>query len=466
VRRHMLVAAVAALVVGAVVGLQAGRAGPSGRVETDVSALPGPQTNATIAVDPRDGRVLLAGSNSFLEGVERVYGSTDAGQTWHTTPLTPPERDVRAACASDPAVAIDRAGRQFFSFDRSTPCTSDAPSRVYVATRSGPAATWSRPVLVAPLGSARIDDKPAIAVDDSPVSPHAGRIYVAWARVSRLVVYSIVLSHSDDHGRTWSTPLRVNRGGDDLNYATIGVARDGAVYVGWTDASRYAIQVVRSVDGGEHFGPEHGAAGFSLIPIPHCGIGLVLRADPRSCIQADPTVLVDASGGPYSGRVYVSYTATAYTGVGGPALTTFDAQLRPLSGFPLRGEHRIVGRDPGDRHAAQFWVQAAVDQGDGTLWLCFYDTAGDASQTKAWYSCSVSADGGRSFAGPLRVAGAPSDESLPGARQFGYYQGVAVANGVAHPVWTDTRRLATLQEEIYAARVTRADFSRAAQASS
>jgi hypothetical protein len=459
-RLHVLVAAVAALAVGAVVGLQAGRAGPSGRVESDVSRLPGPQTNATIAVDPRDGRVLLAGSNSFLEGVERVYSSVDAGQTWQTTPLTPPERDVQRACSSDPAVAIDRTGRQFFSFDRSTPCTSDAPSRVYVATRTGPSSQWSRPVLVAPLGSARIDDKPAIAVDTSPASPYAGRVYVAWARVSRLVVYSIVLSHSDDHGRTWSKPVKVNRGGDELNYATIGLARDGAVYVGWTDASRYAIQVVQSVDGGAHFGPEHSAAGFSLIPIPHCGIGLVLRADPRSCIQADPTVLVDASTGPYSGRVYVSYTATAYTGVGGPALTTFDSRLRPLTGFPLFGQHRIVGRDPRDRHAAQFWVQGAVDQSDGALWLCFYDTSGDPSQTRAWFSCSVSTDGGRSFSGPVRAAAEPSDESLPGARQFGYYQGVAAANGIAHPIWTDTRRLGTLKEEIYTARLTRQDFLR------
>src|SRR5262249_36412872 len=147
----------------------------------------------------------------------------------------------------------------------------DAPSRVYVAMRAGPSGAWSRPVLVAPLGSARIDDKPAIAVDNSPISPHVGRVYVAWARVSRRVVYSIVLSHSADHRRTWSRPVKVNHGGDELNYATIAIARDGTVYVGWTDSSRYAIQIVRSVNGGEHFGPEHSAAGFSLIPIPHCG---------------------------------------------------------------------------------------------------------------------------------------------------------------------------------------------------
>ncbi len=43
-----------------------------------------------------------------------------------------------STCPSDPGVAIDRAGRQYFSFDRSTPCTSDAPSRVYVAHAHGP----------------------------------------------------------------------------------------------------------------------------------------------------------------------------------------------------------------------------------------------------------------------------------------------------------------------------------------
>jgi len=33
-----------------------------------------------------------------------------------------------------------------------------------------------------------------------------------------------------------------------------------------------------------------------------------------------------------------------------------------------------------------------------------------------------------------------------------------VANGVAHPVWTDTRDLSTLAEEIYTTRLTLADF--------
>lgn len=440
----------------AAAALAAGAAAVTGP-DVDVSRLPGPQTNPTITIDPRDGDVLLAGSNSLLEGVERFYSSTDGGATWATGTVTPPVANVHTACASDPGVAIDRGGRQYFSFDRVAPCTPDAPSTIYVASRDGPADAWSAPVLVARLGSARTDDKPAIAVDTSPASPHAGRIYVAWARVSRRLVYSIVLSHSDDRGRTWSRPVRVNRGGDELNYASIGIARRGTVYVGWTDSSRYGIRIARSTDGGAHFGAEHVVASFSLIPIPHCGIGIVLRADPRSCIQADPTVSVDASGGRYSGRVYVSYTGTAYTGDQGPALTTFDARLRPLSGSALSGQHRVVARDPAFRYATQFWVQSAVDQSSGDLWVCFYDTAGDPKQTAVHYSCSVSRDGGRTFSRPLRAASAASDESLPGARQYGYYQGLAAAGGVAHPMWTDTRNLPDLAEEIYTARLTRAD---------
>jgi len=290
-------AAALALAALAAAATQVGGATGPARLEVDVSNLAGPQTNPTIAIDPRDSRILVAGSNSLGEGAERVYSSTDGGATWSASTVTPPITDLHSACPSDPGVAIDLTGRQYYSFDRATPCESDSPSRIYVVARPAPDAAWSAPVLVAPLGRARLDDKPAIAVDISPGSPHANRVYVAWARVSQRVVYSILISHSDDAGRTWSRPVKVNRDGDELNYASIGVARNGTVYVAWTDASRYAVMVARSTDGGAHFGPEHEAAAFALIPIPHCGIGIVIRADPHSCIQADPTVSVDGSGG-------------------------------------------------------------------------------------------------------------------------------------------------------------------------
>ena len=446
--------------VVAVVLSQTGSAGVTAVRDLDISGLGGPQTNPTVVVDPRDDRILLAGSNSLLEGAERFYSSTDGGLTWKTSTVTPPVANVLSSCPSDPGVAIDLTGRQYFSFDRVTPCSPDAPSRVYVATRDGPGGVWSGPVLVVPLGTARIDDKPAIAVDTSSTSPHKNRVYVAWARVSRRVVASIMLSHSDDRGRTWSRPVKVNRNGDDLNYASIGLARNGTLYVAWTDASRYSVLVARSTDGGDSFGPERKAAAFTVVPIPHCGIGIVIRADPRSCIQANPTVSVDTSGGRFSGRVYVSYTATVFTGDPGASLSTFDSRLRAIAGYPRILRHRVLFRAFAGRHTDQFWAQSAVDPATGALWLCFYDTAADPARAQAYYSCSVSRDGGTSWARRVRAASEPSDETQPGARQYGYYQGLAVANGVAHPIWTDTRDVQTLGEEIYTTRLTQADFAR------
>jgi hypothetical protein len=332
---------------------------------------------------------------------------------------------------------------------------------VYVLARSGPHAAWSAPVLVAPLGRARFDDKPAIAVDASPSSPHRNRVYVTWSRVFRNTSSSIVLSHSDDGGLTWSAPVTVpRRSGDDLTYASVAVARNGIVYVAWTDQSRYRIAVARSVDGGRHFDREVDAALFSLVPIPHCGIGIVVAAEPRSCIQADPTVSVDTSRGRYAGRVYVSYTGTNYTGDEGAALTTFDAGLRALAGYPVNGgKHRLVAPTPRPRRADQFWAQSAVDRSSGALWMCFYDTTGDPTGKKARYSCTVSRDGGGTWSPRVPAASAFSDQSQTGARyQYGYYQGVAVAGGVAHPIWTDTRDLKTQGEEIYTARLAVADL--------
>ncbi len=79
--------------------------------DIDVSRAPGPQNEPAIAVDPRDSRILLAGSNSWSERTTRVYNSTDGGKSWSSTPGPPLARGVPGR-AVDPLVGIDRSGRQ------------------------------------------------------------------------------------------------------------------------------------------------------------------------------------------------------------------------------------------------------------------------------------------------------------------------------------------------------------------
>ncbi len=430
-----------------------------GQADVNVSRAPGAQSEPTIAVDPSNPQLLVGGSNSRLEGTMRVYGSTDGGRTWASDTLYPKPRGRQKTCASDPGVAIDLTGRQYYSFVRWAPCEKEAP-RLFVASRPDSTAPWSSPVLVAPLGTARVDDKPAIAVDVSPESAFANRVYVVWTRVARKGGFSILLSHSDDAGRRWSSPVQVGRAGPPVSYASLAVARDGTVYVAWDDMENFWIRVARSTDGGSRFQPARKAASFSIVPIPHCGAGIVIPAQRLTCVHPNPIVSVDRSTGPYSGRVYVTYTRTEFYGNQGTYITVFDSGLRRLSAGVGRYEGPPVAPRASGARDDRFWPQSAVDSETGALWACFYDTRDDPDRKRATYSCTVSRDGGETWAEPLPAASVASDETQPKAdpHEYGDYEGLAVAGGVAHPIWTDSRDLDVLGEEIYTTSLTEADF--------
>src|SRR6202022_1717200 len=86
---------------------------PPGPPQIDVSNHPLPQGEVNIASDPTNPHVLLAASNSYLEGAVRVYGSTDAGRTW-TSDLAPLPR-AASLFAGDPWVGIDQSKRQYLA---------------------------------------------------------------------------------------------------------------------------------------------------------------------------------------------------------------------------------------------------------------------------------------------------------------------------------------------------------------
>jgi Neuraminidase (sialidase) len=443
-------------VIGRVLAVALVLAAPAVGPNVDVSNLPGPQSETAVTIDPANDQILLAGSNSLAEGTMRAYGSTDGGATWQTTPVFPLPKGPREACAADPGVGIDRNGRQYFSFISSTPCQIGHP-QLYVASREGPDAAWQTPVLIAPLRRARFDDKPAITVDRSEASPHVNRVYTAWTRVGHNGDFSILVSSSDDGGKTWSKPAKANHTGDQLSYVTLATSRRGTLYVAWHDISAFHVNIAMSTDGGKTFGGEHQVAAFAIVTIPSCAAGIVIPAQKRTCVQPNPIVSVDTSSGPHAGRVYVTYTLTDFQGDKGIAVTVFDSHLRPIVGYPVRKQPHLVAPAPLSANSDQFWPTSAVDPSDGTLWACFYDTRGDRKRTRAFYSCAYSTDGGARWTKPVRVASAASDETNPQAdtREYGDYEGLAVANGVAHPIWTDGRKLATRGEEVYTATVRR-----------
>ena len=444
-RRAAIVASLllAATAAAAAAGLRTATPGQN----VAVSREWGTQSETAIAIDPSNDQVLLAGANSHGDRRVHGYSSADGGATWAKAPLP---RSARTVFSADPVVAIDRTGRQYFGHVRIAPQGRRVAIEIVVAGRAGPAAQWQS-VAVAPRAGA-FDDKPAIAVDTWPASPHANRVYVAWSRITRARRAYIALSHSDDGGTTWSTPVRVD---DSLrtfdSYPSIAVAPDGSVYVAWWNAFGRGVFVDRSTDGGTTFGRDSlvdPIAGRAECSPP----GVRIPAQPTNCVRPNPVVSVDGSRGPFAGRVYVTYGDT-----GGAQrqqdvfVAAFDGALTPI----LR-RTRVHPSDTPHR-ADQFWPASAVDQSSGTLWACFYDTTVDPRRKWTFYSCTRSADGGATWSTPVRAASVPSNATLSGAdtgrrtfgREYGDYQGLAVANGRAHPIWTDTRQLRRLREEVY-----------------
>jgi len=242
----VLAIAAVALLVARTVGQSESRvarrivaAGP----EVDVSRDPRVQSQVSIAVDPTNDRVLVAGSGNWGRKT-RAYSSTDGGSTWTASAVPPLPAGVPQTCAfGDSTVGIDRLGRQYYAFIVGLTCSHIGSAvgtpELFVARRADATASWKTPASpVAALfpGNALLDgeadDKPWLSVDVSPASPHTKRVYVVWTRSGGAEGIRVLLSHSDDGARSWSAPVRLNdRSLADGAIASVAVGGDGDVYV-------------------------------------------------------------------------------------------------------------------------------------------------------------------------------------------------------------------------------------------
>jgi len=161
---------------------------------------------------------------------------------------------------------------------------------------------------------------------------------------------------------------------------------------------------------------------------------------------------VDGTSGPHSGRVYVVWGSTSLNQSQDVYVAAFDPDLRPLLGVRRLKQVNPPEGFPGPD---QFLPSAALDQTNGDLWACYYQTVG-SSRRRARFTCTTSEDGGKTWLPPVAATTVLSDETRRPANVangYGDYEGVAAADGRALAAWTDGRQLKRLGEEIYAARL-------------
>ena len=135
----------------------------------------------------------VAAANDYVSGGVVVMRTSDGGQHWASTRITPQFRGTRDFCnGGDPAVAYSRRDGAFYlsqlCFFRALPYSE---VQVYKSVDNG--ATWT-PGRQAARAASNFDystgtvdesifnDKEYITVDNNPTSPHYGRLYVTYTK--------------------------------------------------------------------------------------------------------------------------------------------------------------------------------------------------------------------------------------------------------------------------------------------
>lgn len=246
------------------------------------------QAEPTVAVDPRNTSIIVAGANDHCINATNnsdrpwpgFYRSTDAGLTWRDSLVPGYPGDASAAGAAspttgfcntafDPTQAFDTEGRLFYGFgcrNTTTQGFQAAPENwsILVATYGEDGAAYVRTVVVArgtptPPNDGLEEDKPNLAVDRT-AGPGSGNVYLAWGetRAGERATTEVLFSRSTDHGRTFSPPQKLSSA--PAFWTDVAVGPDGSVYVVWRELGSEkggsdAIWLDTSTDQGTSFGP-------------------------------------------------------------------------------------------------------------------------------------------------------------------------------------------------------------------
>jgi hypothetical protein len=423
----------------------------------DVSNEPGPQSETSIAINPSNSSQIVAGSNEIFRLPMRGYFSSDGGKTWGGVdlPLPPPRTSNGIDFGSDPGVAWDTNGNVYYSyivvfFSNQRFQTVDG-TEMAVARSSDGGKTWTATFFNFNSGKGEFNDKPMIAVDTNPASPHLNAIYVAWDNNTGKSSNNnaVLVIRSTDGGVTFSSPVAasVTNGGPESEIAADPfVGPDGTLRIAWNDIQHNTIAESSSTDGGLTFGPT------VVVSTKQVAFDIAIPAQSSRRVLIYPACGADASGGANNGRLYCSWTdETATNG-------TDIFVSRSTDGGATWSPKVRVNDDPAGVANDQFYQWLAVDPSNGSVNLSWYDTRNDPTRVSTDVFYSRSTDGSLTFAKNIRVTTAPTNESCCGAdlgNQYGDYEGIAALNGSIHPVWTDRRAsVAALDEEVFTATLT------------
>lgn len=295
--------------------------------------------------------------------------------------VTRPARlSPKEANASEPAVGVGPDGTAYVAWAEHR---AGREADVMLARLDGEGRPSGLPVRVNPRAgeaTAWHGDPPAVAVADD------GAVYVAWsARAGDVHANTLYLSASDDGGRSFRPPVKVN---DDRAPAVHGmdslaVAPGGRVYVAWLDG-RDVAPPAHGRTGQGHGGAERNREVYFSYSSDG---GRTFSPNKRVAAEACPCCKTSLAVSP-DGRAYVGWRQVL------PGEFRHIAVASSRDGGETFSEPVIVSDDRWMMNGCAVSGPSVAIGSDGALRVLWY-TAGDSGSPGLYWS--ESRDGGRTF---------------------------------------------------------------------
>jgi hypothetical protein len=428
---------------------------------------PMPQNETSVAYNTRNPMVAVAAANDYVSGGVAVMRTADGGRTWRTVRVTPQFAGTRDFCTGgDPAVAYSRRDRAFYisqlCFFRALPF-----SEIHVFKSVDNGATWTpgrqaaRAASNFDYASGTVDesifnDKEYIAVDNTPTSPHYGRLYVTYTKFHIAADGSsdycpIQLSYTDSvptadpsqtvFNQTPVVPDAPGAGGvgESANQFSVPeVERDGTLDIGYAleecnTSIDHGFRFQKSTDGGASFlpSPVHVDKPGQFVDNPDPGDLL-----PPTVFRAPNTLSIDYNR--KTGTLTYLYQNFINGAVSGADISVQRSHDGGLTWTDARFLSTQAGGDPARNDQFFPWADSSPN---GNLYAIWFDRRRDPANHDIDTWQAVSTNDGRSWR-TFRISTRswdPDKGFFASGAFIGDYNGIAASNRVVYPVWTDGR---------------------------
>ena len=407
-----------------------------------------PESEVAAAANPTDpNNLVIAAVNDFspASGTSgsriSVYFSQDQGAEWTQSSFDAQLPGVTGAFTADPSLAFDANGIAYLTYLVwiSTPTGIDA--RLYVARSTDGGVQWTTELI-----ESRTDallDKPWVVSDLNPTSPRYGTVYLTYVLATGNFgnVLRVQVRRLSPGASSFSGPTPV---ADDNTYyyqqaPTVCVDRTGRLYVGFKASTNGGIGYysVHSPDGGQTFSDPSRIVYFNFY-LNDFNIIPTLDRVGLDRLYPCPQLAVDHTDGPYSGRVYASWTnkEEGVIAYGLDALLSYSDNQGASWSTPRR-----IHSDEVDRRNQYYATLTVAD--NGHLLSSWYDRREDSNNRITHYYYARSTDGGATFTDEQPLTSQPSDFGDIHLKNDGFgigeYTDLVTVGNRAFAFWADGR---------------------------